>query len=142
MNSPRPALFPSTDEKQAGWLVVSTIVFLVYSAFGVSAKVIIRARLRKLELYDLTVVAALLLAFAQSIVVIRACVNGLGQHRTELSSRALETIQKVFQEIVLLLHSNVSSGSVCCEFAIRGDTHIVQMLGHSFYYGNQSETRV
>ena len=94
MNDAAAPYFPSTGNDHAAWVVAVTITFLVYSIIGVVAKLIYRLRGMALKTYDWFVMAALAFAFAQAIVVIRACIHGLGRNQLALPKGQLEAAQK------------------------------------------------
>lgn len=95
MDEAKP-FFPSTPKDHAAWVVALTITFLIYSILGVAARIAYRVRNGSPKSYDWFIIGALLVAFAQSILLIRACVNGLGKHQLILSSSALNIFHKVF----------------------------------------------
>lgn len=64
MNNASPPYFPSMAKCHAAWVVAVTITFLIYSIFGIVAKLICRLRSMALKRYDWSVMAALALAFA------------------------------------------------------------------------------
>lgn len=91
--------FEVTATNHAGWLVVVTISFLVYSIMGVVAKIVSRFHLSAMQTFDWAVVLALLLAFAQSVLLVRSCRNGLGQPQAILSEAAFDSAIRVSQSL-------------------------------------------
>ena len=94
MAGAREPYFKVAATNHAAWIVAVTITFLVYAMMGVMAKILYRLRLTAVKSYDWFVVSALLVAFAQSILLIRACVHGLGKHQAILSDPAFDSFRK------------------------------------------------
>ena len=94
MDNAYPPFYEVSSTNHAGWVVIVTVTFLVYSVMGVVAKLVSRFQLAALKSYDWAVMLGMVFAFAQSILILRACRNGLGKHETILSSSAIELFSK------------------------------------------------
>ena len=95
MAGPQPPLFEVTSTNHAAWVVAVTISFLVYSIAGVLIKLFYRLRLTNPKSYDWCLISAVLCVFIHSVLVVRACVHGLGKHQTILSDTSLLSFNKV-----------------------------------------------
>ncbi|KAF7561280.1 hypothetical protein G7046_g2890 [Stylonectria norvegica] len=81
-----PPFYPLADDQHGALVVVAAIIFLIYAVLGIVAKSLIRLQIASMKLHDVMLLVAGLLYFIQTICVIVACNNGLGQHQSELSS--------------------------------------------------------
>lgn len=75
-----PPFFTVTEDDHAGWIVVISVVFFIYSLLSVAAKIIIQFRLVSLKLFDYLVVFGTVILFVQTVLVVAACNSGLGKH--------------------------------------------------------------
>lgn len=100
MDNAYAPFFEVSSTNHAGWVVITTVTFLVYSIMGVVAKLVSRFQLAALMSYDWSVLLAMVLAILQSVWILRACRHGLGERETGLSSSALELVSKVWSMLL------------------------------------------
>lgn len=89
--------YPLTETNHAGWVVIASLVFLVYALLGLVAKIVLRFNITSLKYYDLLLVFATVLFILQTICILLAADSGLGQHLNTLSETALVRYNKVFR---------------------------------------------
>lgn len=102
--------FTVTPDNHAGWLVVGSIIFLIYAAMGVAGKIILRVNVTVMRAPDFMLVASLVselagksnlaneykvLLLIETALVIEACNNGLGQHSSALPAAQFDIFAKV-----------------------------------------------
>lgn len=95
MDNESEPFFQVTPDNHAGWVVITTVSFVVYAMLGVSAKLVYRLQLTAMKSYDWAVILAMLLALVQSILVVNACHHGLGQHQAALPESTFDIFSKV-----------------------------------------------
>ncbi len=89
MEGAYPSFFEVSSTNHVRWVVIVTVTFLVYSIMGVVAKLVSRFRLAALKSYGWSVILGMVLAFVQSVLILKACCNGLGKHEAILSQQPL-----------------------------------------------------
>ena len=90
-----PAYFQISPQNHSPWVAVTSVVFLIYSVLAVVAKIVSRLHITGVKLYDWLIIIAILAAFGETILVIAACKNGLGQHEPALTSSQLSRYNHV-----------------------------------------------
>lgn len=73
-------LFTVTGDDHAGWVVVISIVFFIYSLLSVTAKLIIQFRLVTLQAFDYFIVVGAVILLVQTVLTVASCSSGLGKH--------------------------------------------------------------
>lgn len=96
MDNAYAPFFEVSSTNHAGWVVIVTVTFLVYSIMGVVAKLVSRFLLAAVMSYDWSVMLGIVFAFVQSVWILMACRNCLGKHETILSSLAIELFSKTW----------------------------------------------
>lgn len=84
-----PAYFQISPQNRSPWVVVTSVVFLIYSILAVITKIVSRVHLTAMKSYDHLIIVSTLAALVETILVIAACRAGLGQHEAALSSDQL-----------------------------------------------------
>ncbi|KAK0781638.1 hypothetical protein LTR75_014648 [Friedmanniomyces endolithicus] len=91
-----PAAHPLSPDDHSGWAVVASSIGLLFVLLFASIRLWIRNPLRsKLYPDDFALLAATLLATIQTILVIAAADNGLGQSFNLLGDRSQQTVDKL-----------------------------------------------
>ena len=90
-----PPLFPLSPTNHSAWVVIPAVVSLTYSIMGVAAKIISRMHLSAMRLYDWLIIVSAIFAFVETVCIIGACKNGLGQHIEALSTTNLDNFARV-----------------------------------------------
>lgn len=91
----RPPFFPISADNHSPWVVVTSVVFVVYSILAVVAKIISRVHVNSIAIYDYLIIAATVVAFVQTICMVGASRHGLGQFEAQVLPEDLEEYQKV-----------------------------------------------
>lgn len=103
--------FTVSSEDHAGWLVVVSIVFLIYSVMGVVGKIILKVNMTSMRNPDFILIASLVfssngghwsctdrdkaLLLIQTVFIVSACNKGLGRHSASLDAEQFDTFAKV-----------------------------------------------
>ena len=90
-----PPFYPLTEDNHAAVIVVAAVTFLIYAILGIVAKLLIRLNIASLKGHDSVLLAGAVFYFAETVCVIVACNNGLGQHRDAISTETFEKYSKV-----------------------------------------------
>lgn len=99
-----PAIFPLNEDDRAGWVVVITITFFIYTFGAVTTKLSIRYKAAGWRPNDTVLALGLLILFVQSICVVSSCKNGLGKHQEKVTSEGLEIFDRVYLPISFRPH--------------------------------------
>ncbi|KAF4997503.1 hypothetical protein FGRMN_3867 [Fusarium graminum] len=90
-----PPFYPLAEDNHAALVVVTAIIFFIYAIFGIIGKLIIRLNITSMKDFDVLLLASTLLYFVQTVCVIAACSNGLGEHRDAISDDDFMRFSKV-----------------------------------------------
>ena len=90
-----PPFYALTNDNHAAVVVVAAVTFLIYAILGIGAKLLIRLNIASLKGHDTVLIAGAVLYFAETVCVIVACNNGLGQHKDAVSLDVFEEYSKV-----------------------------------------------
>ncbi|KAF4460890.1 hypothetical protein FALBO_12326 [Fusarium albosuccineum] len=110
-----PPFYPLTQENHSALVVVTAVIFFIYSLLGIIGKLIIRLNITSMKDFDLVLLASTLLYFVQTCCVIAACNNGLGEHRDAVSDANFDRFSKLIyaSRILALLVSASTKISLC-----------------------------
>lgn len=95
MEAVHPAIFPSTEDDHAAWVVVATITFFIYTFGAVITKLSLRYKAAGWRPNDTVLAVGLLILLVQSICVVASCTNGLGKHQDSVPSEHLDKFDRV-----------------------------------------------
>ena len=88
-----PPLLPTNH---SAWVFIPAVVFLTYSIIGVAVKIVSRMRLSAIRFYNWLIIVSAIFAFVETVYIIGACKNGLGQHIKALSTTNLDNFARVY----------------------------------------------
>lgn len=97
-----PPYYAVSADNHAAWVVATSIIFLIYSAFAVGGKIVLRFNVTFVKLPDICLIGALLILVVQTALIIVACNNGLGQHTPSLVPASFETESKYYYAASIL----------------------------------------
>ncbi|WZH45494.1 hypothetical protein QYS62_006554 [Fusarium acuminatum] len=128
-----PPFYPLTDDNHAALVVITAIIFFVYAIFGIIGKMIIRLNITSMKDFDVLLLAAALLYFVQTICVIAACSNGLGEHRDAISDDDFMRFSKLMyasRVLSILVHATtkVSLGLLIRQIDRQGGLNLANMI--------------
>ena len=115
-----PAYFQISPQNHSPWVAVTSIIFLIHSILAVIAKIVSRLHMTGMKTCDWLIVVSTLAAFGETILVIAACKDGLGQHEALIISSQLRRYYQVSYistpayKTQLRLPSRTSTQLLCC----------------------------
>lgn len=116
-----PPIYSVSADNHSAWVVVVSIVFLIYSILGITAKLLIRAKRIKTQASDHVLILGIVLLIIQTVLVIAACNNGLGRHIDTLDADSIGQYYKVSSFEVTDKESRLGTVTLSSPARIRGD---------------------
>lgn len=97
-----PPFYQVSDDNRAGLVVIAAVVFLIYAILGVGAKLVIRLNIASVKAHDTILITGMMLYFVETVCIIVACNNGLGQHQDVISQEDVNLSSKVKEKQIML----------------------------------------
>ncbi|KAF5985464.1 hypothetical protein FBULB1_2893 [Fusarium bulbicola] len=103
-----PPFYPLTESNHTALVVITAVIFFIYSILGIVGKLIIRLNITSTKDFDVGLLIAALLCFIQTACVVAACNHGLGEHRDALSDENFGRFSKVTDVCVTNIRDSCS----------------------------------